>query len=60
MALCEITITSILRYNVLRPEDEYKRVRRTSKNSQESKKLSTLGYQKTLEMTERDFSTIWS
>lgn len=60
MALCGITMVSVLWYNVLRLEGEYKKVRRTSKNIQEGKNLSDLGYLNTLKMTERDFSTVWN
>lgn len=61
MALRGITAVSIVGCNVLRRGGEYKTIRRTSKNSQKGKKnYLELGYLKTLKMTERDFSTVWS
>lgn len=60
IALCRITIVSTLGYNILRLVGEYKRVRRTSKNTQQGKKRSESGYLQTLKMTERKFSIIES
>lgn len=60
LSLCRITIVSTLGCNILRLENEYKRVRRPSKNTQQGRKRSESGYLQTLKMTERKFSIVES
>ena len=59
IALCRITIASILGCNILRLVGEYKRVRRTSKNTQQGKKTKWIRVSTDIKNDRKEVFNCW-